>query len=322
MKILAYIAAILLSGMCSTGIIDPAEIGSNPAPNKNENTTGSNQGSNQGGNQNTGNTPSNEDTTDPDKYTRPDITTPPATLTQWLDYKESPLNPFYTKYLDLEGLPILANTVVRDTAMYQARYIAWNMLKKVPKAREEMIKCHFRIGVVGYKQNITDLPECKMMKVWWPDTDWDQRGRGYGATLQLPVMSIGEENLVRIPGYRERYSTESIMVHEFAHNVDFALRRVSRAFADSLKSAFRQAKREGLWAGTYSMSNDAEYFAEGAQAWYNTCRMVVPAVGEGQKRPFKLKTREQLKAYDPRLYALCASVFPEQFLRGYHFDYE
>ncbi len=250
------------------------------------------------------------------------VTTPPATVTQWLAGKETKLDDWYQKYVDLDGLPILSSAAVSDSALLQARYIASHMLSRIPEAREEMIRCHFRICVAGYKENITDLPECKMMKVWWPDTDWDQRGRGYGATLQLPVMSIGEENLVRIPGYRERYSTESIMVHEFAHNVDFALRRVSRAFADSLKSAFRQAKREGLWASTYSMSNDAEYFAEGAQAWYNTCRMVVPAVGEGQKRPFKLKTREQLKAYDPRLYALCASVFPEQFLRGYHFDYE
>ena len=320
MKVLAYVAAILLSGMCSTGIIDPAEIGSNPNPNKNENTTGSNQGSNQGGNQNTGNTPSNEDTTDPDKYTRPDITTPPATLTQWLDYKESPLNPFYTKYLDLEGLPILANTVVRDTAMYQARYIAWTMLKKVPKAREEMIKCHFRIGVVGYKQNITDLPECKMMTVWWPDTDWDKRGRGYGATLAIPVMSIGEENLVKVnvAGYTEPYWDESIMVHEFAHNVDFAMRRIDKNFEKALLAAFANAKKTGLWKGTYSMDNDAEYFAEGAQAWYDTCRMVVPNVGKSGS--FKLVTRDQLKAYDKPLYDVLASVFPEEKLHGYHFD--
>lgn len=250
------------------------------------------------------------------------VSTPPAHVTQWLAGKETKLDAWYQKYLDLDGLPILASSAVSDSALLQARYIAGMMLKRIPEAREEMIRCHFRICIVGYKENITDLPECKMMKVWWPDTDWDKRGRGYGATLQLPVMSIGEENLIRIPDFRERYSTESIMVHEFAHNVDFALRRVNRAFSDSLRSAFHQARKEGLWADTYSMNNDAEYFAEGAQAWYNTCRMVVPAVGEEQKGAFKLKTREQLKAYDPRLYELCASVFTEEYLKGYHFDYE
>ena len=109
------------------------------------------------------------------------------------------------------------------------------------------------------------------------------------------------------------------MVHEFAHNVDFAMSRVSTEFRDSLRSAFRQAKTEGLWAGTYSMTNSAEYFAEGAQAWFNTCRMVVPAKDGGKR--FTLKTREQLHDYDPRLYRLCASIFPTEHLHGYHFDY-
>ncbi len=253
--------------------------------------------------------------------TNAQVTTPPLSITQWLAGKESPLNEWYQKHVDCDGLPILASKAVSDTALLQARYIARHMLCRIPEAREEMIKCHFRICVAGWRENITDLPECKMMKVWWPDTDWDARGRGYGATLQLPVMSIGEENLVRIEGHRERYATESIMVHEFAHNVDFAMRRVNREFAQQLRTAFRKAKEEGLWADTYSMTNDAEYFAEGAQAWFNTCRMVVPSVKEANKgQRFKLTTRNQLKDYDPRLYDLCASIFPTELLHGYHFD--
>lgn len=246
------------------------------------------------------------------------VTAPPPTLTQWLAGRESPLDEWYQKYVSADGLPIVSSAAVSDTALLQARYIANHMLQRIPEAREEMLRCHFRIGVVGYKENITDLPECRMMKVWWPETDWDKRGRGYGATLQLPVMTIGEENLVRIPNFQERYAHESIMVHEFAHNIDFAMSRISQAFRDSLRSAFQQAKAEGLWVDTYSMSNTAEYFAEGAQAWFNACRMHVPAKnGEGR---FTLRTREQLHDYDPRLYAFLASIFPEEHLRGYHFD--
>ena len=248
------------------------------------------------------------------------VTTPPPTLTQWLAGKESPLDPWYQKYVSANGLPVVSSAAVSDTALLQARFIANHMLSRIPEAREEMIRCHFRIGVVGYKENITDLPECKMMSVWWPDTDWDQRGRGYGATLSIPVMSIGEENLVKIPNFQERYWSESIMVHEFAHNVDFAMRRVDAAFRDSVLRAFDMAKAEGLWKGTYSMTNSEEYFAEGAQAWFNTCRMQVPDKS-GNGRTFTLKTREQLRDYDPRLYRLCASIFPEEHLHGYHFEF-
>lgn len=247
-----------------------------------------------------------------------EITAPPASITQWLDGKESPLGSWYKKYLDCDGLPILSSAAVSDTALLQARYIARTMLTRIPEARQEMIRCHFRIGVVGYKENITDLPECKMMKVWWPETDWDERGRGYGATLTIPVMSIGEENLVKIPNFKERYFEESIMVHEFAHNIDFAMRRVDAAFAAKLDAAFANAKKTGLWKGSYSMDNCEEYFAEGAQAWFDTCRMIVPKkTGSGS---FKIVTRAQLKEYDPGLYDVLASVLPEEKLHGYHFD--
>lgn len=247
-----------------------------------------------------------------------EITAPPASITQWLDGKESPLGSWYKKYLDCDGLPILSSAAVSDTALLQARYIVRTMLTRIPEARQEMIRCHFRIGVVGYKENITDLPECKMMKVWWPETDWDERGRGYGATLTIPVMSIGEENLVKIPNFKERYFEESIMVHEFAHNIDFAMRRVDAAFAAKLDAAFANAKKTGLWKGSYSMDNCEEYFAEGAQAWFDTCRMIVPKkTGSGS---FKIVTRAQLKEYDPGLYDVLASVLPEEKLHGYHFD--
>lgn len=248
------------------------------------------------------------------------VTAPPASLTQWLDYKESPLDSWYKKYVSCDGLPVVSSGAVSDEALLQACYIAREMLRKHPEAREEMIKCHFRIGVVGYKENITDLPECSVMPIWWPGTDWNARGRGYGATLALPVMSIGEENLVKIPNFQERYWSESIMVHEFAHNVDFAMRRVDQKFKSDLESAFMKAKNEGLWKDTYSMSNSEEYFAEGAQAWYDTCRMEVPALSGNGK--MKIKTRAELKVYDPRLYEICSYTFPEEKLKGYHFDYE
>lgn len=267
---------------------------------------------------------------DPAKKEKPDkpeeekgkdvVGTPPANLTQWLDFKESLLDPWYQKYVDCDGLPVLSSRRVKDEALLQVCYIARHMLSRIPKAKDEMIKCHFRIGVVAYTENITDLPECKMMPIWWPDTDWDARGRGYGATLAIPVMSIGEENVIRIPNFNERYWDQSIMVHEFAHNVDFALRRIDSKFRDSLESAFSNAGKEGLWKGSYSMTNSEEYFAEGAQAWFNACSIVVPNRG-GKGGSFNLKNRAQLKDYDPRLYDLCASVFPEEELKGYHFDY-
>ena len=251
------------------------------------------------------------------------ITAPPADLMQWLDGKSSPLSPWYKKYISDEGFPILASAAVRDEALIQCRYIVHTMLSKHPEARTQMIKLHWRVAICGYRQNITDIPECAMMKIWWPDTDWDARGRGYGATEALPVMSIGEENIVKIPDFTERYATESIMVHEFAHNVDYALRKSWAGFEKRLLECYNNAKKSGLWQGgvyDYAMTNSEEYFAEASQAWYNTCRMIVRDPDTGKN--FTLKTREQLKEHDPQMYALLSTVYTEDFLTGYHFDYE
>lgn len=244
------------------------------------------------------------------------ISLPPDTLTQWLAGVESPLDAYYRKYIDAEGMPILASRFVCDEALLQARRIVVAMLSRIPEAKAEMLACHFRVGVVGARENITDMPENRMMNVWWPETDWDARGRGYGATETIPLMTCGEENLVEIPGCADRYRDESIMVHEFAHNVDFGLRRAYPDFEPRLLAAYEHARSAGLWAGTYSMSNSEEYFAEGVQAWFNTCNMYVRIGGQ----TVRLHTREQLKDYDPQLHDLIASVMPEEYLTGYHFE--
>lgn len=246
------------------------------------------------------------------------ITLPPESLKQWLEGKESDLDLFYRKYLDAGGLAILSSRFVSDEALVQAQKIVNAMLARIPEALEEMLKSHFRVGIIGAYENVTDLPENRMMSIWWPETDWDARGRGYGATEWLPLMSCGEENLIKIEGYNERYPYESIMVHEFAHNVDYGLRRGREGFEDRLLAAFRHAQDNGLWAGTYSTENDAEYFAEGVQAWFNTCNMYVNIDGVSTK----LKTREQLKEYDPMLYQLLSEIMPEEELEGYHFTFE
>lgn len=245
-----------------------------------------------------------------------EITLPPPTLTQWLQGRETPLDTFYQKYLLADSIPIVSSRHVSDEALLQARYIITTMMSRIPDARDVMLQHHFRVGIVGKDENVTDMPECRIMPKLWPGTDWDKRGRGYGATPQIPLMTCGEENIVFQPDRRERYAHESIMVHEFGHNIDFALRRARPGFEARLQECFRLAKEEGLWRGTYSMTNSGEYFAEGLQAWFNTCNMYVELDGRRQR----IKTRDQLLGYDPRLHALLAGIMPETYLKGYHFD--
>ncbi len=246
------------------------------------------------------------------------IILPPASLKQSLNYQISNLDVYYRKYIDADGFPIVASRFVADSALVQTKKIVTLMLTRIPDAKAAMLAANFRVGVIGAYENVTDMPENRKMNEWWPGTDWDARGRGYGATEFLPLMSCGEENIIKIPGYTERYPFESIMVHEFAHNVDFGLRKARAGFTAELLDAFNYAKTNGLWAGTYSMENDAEYFAEGVQAWFDTCNMYVMINGVSTK----LKTRAQLRTYDTKLYDLLSKIMPTEKLTGYHFTFE
>ena len=252
------------------------------------------------------------------------ITIPPASLKQWKLGKQSDLDLYYRKYLDGGGIPLVASRFVADEAMVQAAYIMDRMTSRTPQAIEKIIDKHVRIGIVGRHENITDMPECRDWNTRWPQTNWDTRGRGYGATDDFPIMTCGEENIVKITEYKEMYPTESIMVHEFAHVVYYGLRHApGETFYEDIENAYKNALDKGLWRtvsgqATYSLENSDEYFAEGVQAWFNTCRMVVNIDG----RDTKLKYREQLQEHDPVLYEIISRYMPEEELTGYHFDYE
>ena len=90
------------------------------------------------------------------------------------------------------------------------------------------------------------------------------------------------------------------MIHEFSHSVHLdGLNTVDPSFDDRLRKAFDAAIAKGLWKGTYASSNSrAEYWAEGAQAWFRV-----------QFEHIDINTRAELKEYDPALAQLLTEVF-------------
>ena len=73
-------------------------------------------------------------------------------------------DPFYEKYADAYGIPIIAGKVVEDTALLVARDIVNYMLLKRPDVRAEMVRQNYRVGIIGRDQGQTDLPEYRDYK--------------------------------------------------------------------------------------------------------------------------------------------------------------
>lgn len=222
---------------------------------------------------------------------------------------------FYTQRIEAHGFPIVASANVNPYALKEAAYLLDLMLAKRPDVREAMIKSGARLSILAWNEFTTDQPEWK----WLADqpmasfpgisgTDYyDARARGMGGSETDPYCSCAEENLLCYPG--DPYSTENILIHEFAHNIHLrGMVNVDPTFDGRLKVAHDAAMNEGLWKGKYASVNHHEYFAEGVQSWFDNNR-------ENDHDHNHVNTREELLEYDPRLAALCREVFGDTELK-------
>ncbi|MFO0799841.1 MAG: hypothetical protein U0804_20410 [Gemmataceae bacterium] len=179
---------------------------------------------------------------------------------------ELKLAPFYQRYADAGGLPVVGSAEVSDHALAEAAWIVGRMLGERPDLVKAMRANRVRVAVMAATEYTTDLPEHANMK---PKLYWDRRARGLGATRSNPVVSCGEENLL---GYRgDPYPAENIFVHEFAHAIHgTGLSTTDPTFDRRLRAAYQAARDRGLWKNTYAATNAGEYWAEGVQCSHVT----------------------------------------------------
>ncbi len=207
---------------------------------------------------------------------------------------------FYKKHVDYKGFSILGSARVSDAALLEARYLIDKLLGDRADILAALIKAGCRFMVMAPGEMTTDVPEQRHMNKAY----WDRRARGLGGKLS----SCGEENLLNLRG--DRYRQENILIHEFNHAIHrYGLRVVDPTFDRRLRAAYSRAMDRGLWKGTYVATNPGEYWAEGAQAYFDCMRP-----------QFGANTREKLRKYDPGLFALVDEVYKQSKFRYVRYD--
>jgi hypothetical protein len=247
-----------------------------------------------------------------DDYIKATVTAAPTSLG---------FDPFYKKYADALGIPILSSEKVPDAALLVARDIVIHMLAKRPDLRQEMVKKNMHVGVMALSESTTDIPEHRDRKKPPPGdvrltegekrgyatgtgiatmTDkeyWDRRARGLGGN----PTTCAEENLLGYPG--TRYYGENIFVHEFSHAImGVAIRTAEPELFAAIQAAYQAARAKGLYKGHYAETNPNEYWAEGTQWWYWSNFEWF----DGETR---LQAPDDLKAYAPTLYDLLGRAY-------------
>lgn len=205
------------------------------------------------------------------------------------------LDPFYTKYLDAGGIAVTSSEKAADAALLEVGYLIGRALQNRPDVWKAMADGRTRIVIIGATEEVSEVPE-----YYRSDPEeaarQNRRVRGYGG---MRLTSCGEENLLNYPG--DRYRGENIFLHEFAHCIHSNLRRLDPRFQGRLEELYHAAMEKGLWERTYAATNAAEYWAEGVQSYWDCNRQSRGERPDGVHN--HVDTREELKAYDPDLYA-------------------
>jgi hypothetical protein len=211
------------------------------------------------------------------------------------------LDPFYEKYADAGGIPVIGSKKVPDEALLKAAELIGHMLAKRPDLRMALAEGKVRVAVMAKDEVTTDVPEHSKLT---PKDYWDKRARGLGGTPYIPTTSCAEENLLGLA--TDRYSGENILIHEFAHTVhEVGMRALDKEFDARLKRLHEKAKAAGLWEKTYAATNHKEYWAEGVQSYFDCNLSADPPNGVHNH----VRTREQLQKYDPELAKLIDETF-------------
>jgi len=226
-------------------------------------------------------------------------------------------DPFYKKYTDASGIPVLSSDKAPNAALLVARDIVIHMLSRRTDLREAMIAQNWRIGVMAQSEKTTDIPEHRNLKkpsydevtdierAHWDHISkmsdreyWDKRARGLGGN----PTTCAEENLLGYPD--TRYYGENIFVHEFSHAIHAAIRIADPKLAADIDQAYRDAMAIGLWKGSYGTTNPDEYWAEGTQFWFYSNY-------EYRDGEHIINSPQDLMRYDPKLYELLSRVYPD-----------
>jgi hypothetical protein len=222
------------------------------------------------------------------------------------------LAPFYEKYIDAGGIPVVSSAGVSDLALERACDISIHVLSKRADVRARMLANNLRVVVIARDEVMTDIPEYRDLYTQAPNLDWDKEARGTGpARGGIPLASAGEENL--LCSSDDLFIGETLLVFALGHALRaLGILDVDPQFDARLRTAYDNAMAAGLWSDTHAGRSAEQYWAEGVQDWFDANREALP---EPDGLHNAINTRAELKAYDAGLAGILADYVPEDAWR-------
>ena len=219
------------------------------------------------------------------------------------------LDPYYRKYLDAAGIPVVASADVDDAELYHAHDIILAMLSNRPDLLAAMSANRYRViiyehdgcrGPYQVPELRDDLPPGSCTRTTGIASLTGRANRFTGEFV-LVIESIGVAPAT-LP------YCNFIFVHEFAHLIDYTLsfrlpgpNVFDPLFEPRVRNAYNAALAAGLYQDAYAATDWREYWAEAVTFWF------LPDMLTGQVRtPAHVS---KLADYDPAIATLVGEVF-------------
>ena len=179
--------------------------------------------------------------------------------------------PYYTQFVDVDGIPVKASMDVGPEALEIAAGILDSMLGHRPDIVQRMVDQGASLAIIPKDGYITEIPELNYLqgRLDPNGNPYDSfRVRGAGGIRGQTTTVTSEENLLGLEEDRTRFWAEDITVHEWAHameNLGF-----DTATKRKWRDLFDRAREADLWPGTFAMAVDGgrELFAELTQSYF------------------------------------------------------
>jgi hypothetical protein len=214
----------------------------------------------------------------------------------------------YAKACTVLGIVIRSGEAVDDAAFGVVSDRIYNMLITRPDLSGTIVSAGIEGRVIGTDQRITALPEFTELYELFPGIDWDGRERAYPGSVEIPYFAGAEENLLCLED--DRNEGEDMFVRVFGLTVRrFGLDVVDPSTSNAINQAYGRAIAAGLWKNTLAEINSDEYWMEGVQSYFDANLENIEEDREPNSSHNQVNTRDELRAYDPPLWAVANSVF-------------
>jgi alpha-glucosidase len=214
---------------------------------------------------------------------------------------------FYRTTCEQNGISIAAAESVAAGALEAAADRMDALLAARPEVAAAVAASIDQVSIIGRDQRITVLPEFEDLYSIHPGTDWNRLGRSFPGTNEIPIAAGAEENLLCLES--DRYEGEDMFIRDFGWTIRrFGIAPVDPGLDRSIEDAYIRAIAADLWQNTVAEVNSDQYWAEGVQSFFDANN---EEKDEKDQVHNQVDTREELRAYDPFLYALLVDVFGE-----------